>query len=1144
MKFLKIRHYLILALGAFLSISLLIFFFGGLRAKALDNGNEEFDLTGYINYSVYNDKGNYTVSYTSEAELNEAIKNVDPTRYTKTIDASKNQYTVTFKLSKSLIVAQNSKYTMFLNEDTTIVTVALNSECTPTSQRTEAGFINYSQASCKTVYSTAIENDISREKRSNLLLYYVGSNSKVGPTPFNTYTNSVLYHDLLADTKVRHYQIKFNGDGIEILYEIGDFTVINSFFPRDFKRTDMEEYFRGNLLFLISTTEGSTNDRFVYSNQAWTWSKECAAYLEEKELATVKEVFGTTPFIDDNGQPIPSRYDLTIVMDEDEEGRPLNRPKAQLGIDYNASNFSEEGASPCTSNPFFNSVMINNMFTSYYSLQSSNGDEKNEIKYNVDYRLDVQDSSPTFNLKVESSTIPLQNLFNYMYNPYISESGERNYFYMKDTRINADNLYKYPGYEIGDRIPVLYDENPYDDIPAVEVPMGGFHARDEDGNYLYDEEGKPIQDIFKKVYADYQNENYKNEVESFSPVFQVAMRFTLTDKGLETLILNDSLKEGKGSSYRGEDGKSTLYSHNCLLGSIDVLPAFTINKSDTSYGQIILPDGSGAVINFNSPKDKLNYTAYAKSIYGNDMAFPYRVTEATINNEKLMFPMYGFLDATNKKGVLAIVERGANQTSIYANFKRSAVESTANVAYFQTRFRESETVYAGTANTPFLKWSKEHINNDLKFVYHFLMENEFVDNEKKIQYVTLAKMYRDYLIDRYEIVPKDYSDNVVLNLNFLGAFEKRELVLGFVRNVDYSLTTFEQAREIIQELMNEGITDYSVAYTSWTSDGMDPKASRHISVARVLGGQRNFKSFNQFLQDNEIKFYPEVRIASAKDYDYSFGNLKYTAKSIGSSYARQFSNVIIGMVTFTRPDILVSPKYYNSLATNLYKSYNRFGVEGSYIRDVGNFRLADYARKGTIFAENGMDYQVDVLEKLYDDDHYMMLSAPFDYALKYADFAVDIPMQSSLLGYYDHSIPFYQLVVSGLFDYTGPAINFDGQNSINWYLLKSLETGSNLNFLLSYEDTKILLDTDYTMYFNAYYKNWKNNILYLNKMINDAKIHHGVLTNHKILQDNVFRVEYSNGTVIVINYNNTIYFDSKTGLSVRPNWYTIVQEGS
>lgn len=110
---------------------------------------------------------------------------------------------------------------------------------------------------------------------------------------------------------------------------------------------------------------------------------------------------------------------------------------------------------------------------------------------------------------------------------------------------------------------------------------------------------------------------------------------------------------------------------------------------------------------------------------------------------------------------------------------------------------------------------------------------------------------------------------------------------------------------------------------------------------------------------------------------------------------------------------------------------------------------------------------------------------------------------------------------------------------------KSPETGSNLYFYLSYEDPKILNETDYSMYYNTYYANWKNDIIRMKNIIDETRIHEGRLISHKILQDNVVQVEYSHGVKLIINYNlNTTYYDVKSGLSVRPSWFAVVEGGN
>ena len=57
----------------------------------------------------------------------------------------------------------------------------------------------------------------------------------------------------------------------------------------------------------------------------------------------------------------------------------------------------------------------------------------------------------------------------------------------------------------------------------------------------------------------------------------------------------------------------------------------------------------------------------------------------------IVLGMYGFLDFTQKKGVVAIVDSGAAQTSIQADFMRAAQTTTFNYARFTTTYRVKET---------------------------------------------------------------------------------------------------------------------------------------------------------------------------------------------------------------------------------------------------------------------------------------------------------------------------------------------------------------------------------------------------------------------------------------------------------------------
>src|SRR5690606_3692227 len=178
-----------------------------------------------------------------------------------------------------------------------------------------------------------------------------------------------------------------------------------------------------------------------------------------------------------------------------------------------------------------------------------------------------------------------------------------------------------------------------------------------------------------------------------------------------------------------------------------VIPFMTSNGSSDSEGQIIFPGGSGAIISFNSPKISLGYNAFATRLNGLDKALVFDESQETEANKRLMLGMLGVICKTNKKGVLAIVDRGASQTEIYANFKR-AIATSKNIAYFTAHIRENEIVYVGSARTEFNKWANDRSNTDFSYIYQFMSEEEFIDDSGNIEYVTLANKYRDYLIQK------------------------------------------------------------------------------------------------------------------------------------------------------------------------------------------------------------------------------------------------------------------------------------------------------------------------------------------------------------------------------------------------------------
>ena len=210
-------------------------------------------------------------------------------------------------------------------------------------------------------------------------------------------------------------------------------------------------------------------------------------------------------------------------------------------------------------------------------------------------------------------------------------------------------------------------------------------------------------------------------------------------------------------------------------------------------------------------------------------------------------------------------------------------------------------------------------------------------------------------------------------------------------------------------------------------------------------------------------------------------------------------------VRYSTATYVLSPKYYQTVTQNLlneFASLNIWATEengGFYLSDLGNSWAGNYRTDRQVYGYDAVLYQQQALELLANGNK-IKIERPCDYAFKYVDIATNVPVNSTMYTVYDETIPFYQLVINGLFDYTTEYINGMSNRSPEWYLAKILETGSNVSYLLSAEDPSILLETDYTQYYQAYYNNWKDTIIKFANEVNALGIHGCILTKHEIIE--------------------------------------------
>ncbi len=1172
-KYLRLRLIIPSLIVIMLIVLVLLFFTGGLKAASIDyDDNIEWTEDGFISPEAIVENGKTKWLVNGEA--------INTKKY----------------------VTDTDKYVMYINEDTTIVSI----------YEKLTGWTKGDTTKEKLMYVSANINGASNDEKSNITLYPIDENGKI-LNALTSYDKSVMYSNTLAGTNEKHYSLRYNADGsIDILYQIGDFSNLLETFPKYFDRSDFEEIFIGNTFFKYNSDsevkktkvnvydeEGNfvsegyqidvaskfnsdiKDDAYAYGF-GYCFDNEAALYILKNGLGTIKYTADNKNF---------GVVDATYTEVPEDENEILNKEKGYWQI----FNFvDEEGnlkfkygencncaGSPIKINPFLTASIISNTLFSegYYPITYEYTDTQGNTQKattTVNDRVNMDNSKLEFKA---NQTLTSKSLYEYLcvgqYGLYDTEQKLYNYLISDETKADKIKIYEKHAMTLSDEknndIVVYYDYNGDGVITSDEAFIyGGYQARDLQGNYLFidsenkvfyfdengnrminDDEGvahavdsnseyRAYQNGLTKEITEEQNTKFDALSEASSSAYQIALRFMITDGGLDITVINEAIIEGLGSDA---ENVASYFKHDKKLYKVEICKYITANNDATAEGEIILPDGSGAIISFNSQKDKQSVSKYAeKFIYGGDSA----INQETMGyeSETLMFPMFGFLEQSRNYGIVAIIDKGAAQSSITANFRRESAISGIemyNYAYFSTYYRSTEDVKI-TSSSSYVKVSEKLYESDVVYKYQFIKPDE----NNRLDYTTVAKCYREYLINKYNLESKKDETTVATpTFTFVGAYKKKTILLGVVYEAERSLTTFEEAETIIDDLTNNGISSMNVDYTLWTDDeGQDPITYK-VDVSSVLGGKNDLINLYRKVKEKGYSMFLDFDVTYGMGYDMPFGSLKYNTKSISGSQTSVLQYVLsTGLADSSRgAGGNLSPVFYNSLLTKYMKNYSKLEIDGIALYGIGDSKNSDYSRNRQVYSGDDTKYQRNALETVKATGKKIMLSSPFDYAFEYVDVASSVPVKTTLLPIIDYSIPLYQLVCSGLFDYTSPTINYNNDNSIEWNILKAIETGSNLLFEVSSSDTSELLDTYYTSYYNSYYANWKEKIIYMNKVLNNSGIYKSRLVDHEIINDNLVRVRYENGLTIIINYSNSNYVDAASGIAVRANWYAIEELG-
>ncbi len=618
---------------------------------------------------------------------------------------------------------------------------------------------------------------------------------------------------------------------------------------------------------------------------------------------------------------------------------------------------------------------------------------------------------------------------------------------------------------------------------------------------ITDSKAKNLERLFKKVgYTEEQRnkdmEGYNVSRNANKPIFDVTVQYILDDNG--EFVVNVPMEKIE-------------YNSTYPIVKLAVLPYMgASNKNEEGY--IIVPEGTGSMIRFNN--GKTGQQKYQSDMYGWDYGIS---RDMVVDESKSNFPVYAISNQTSKESFVCIAEEGSSYSTVAADI--AGKENGYNYGRFEYDMIHGENMdISSKSDTTVRSFEAGLPKENIKQRYLFSDQND---------YVSLAVLYREYLMRTYPELVKKEDQSVPMAVELIGAVDNTEHILGYPVTRSLPLTKYKDAMEILKQLKASGIENLDAKYTGWFNTGVKQKSAAKVKLINRLGKKGDLKDLTSYANSTDgINLYLNGKfmyVMKNKGIDGFIVNrdaAKYVSREIAELYT------LDPIIFQTNEDFdtcelyyLVKPSYTIKNVDRFMSSIKSLGAKNIAFEDIGNELAGDYNPKVRVSREKVMNMEAEKLKALKESGSNVMTCSGNQYAIPYSDYVTDLNIDARKVNITDEAIPFYQIAIHGLVNYSGSAINLSEDKET--MILKSAETGAGLYFTFMNAPTSVLQDGEYTQFYACNFTDWKDTTLELYNRFNQdlGDTYSQFIKEHEKVQDGIYKTVYENGKTVYVNYN-------------------------